>query len=106
VIFSDARNHPRKQLPRLLEIFRRFAADKDDVLLHLHCDPDDPAAYSPQYCYDLRSEIAELGLSSKVRLTPGMSMFKGLLVADLVQLYQAADVHLQASVEGGIGLPS
>ena len=73
VILSDARNQPRKMLPRTLEIFRRFAADKDDVVLHLHCDPDDPFARSPEYCYDLRSDIAFLNLTEKVCLTKDLS---------------------------------
>lgn len=107
VILTDARNHPRKQLPRTLEIFRRFAAEKDDVLLHLHCDPDDPIAHSQVYCYDLRSEIAALNLTSKVRFTPGMSISStGIPMTQLAQLYQAADVHLLASFGEGFGLPS
>jgi glycosyltransferase involved in cell wall biosynthesis len=106
VILSDARNQPHKQLPRTLEIFRRFAADKDDVLLHLHCDPEDPLTRSPVYCYDLRSEIAELDLTSKVRITAGMSMSGGLSLAELAKLYQAADVHLLASLGEGFGLPT
>src|ERR1051326_4302608 len=31
VILSDARNQPRKLLPRLLDIFKRFAGGKNDV---------------------------------------------------------------------------
>src|SRR5262249_30203084 len=54
VVLSDARNQPRKLLPRLLDVFARFAAGKGDVLLHLHCDPDDDAASSELYAYRLR----------------------------------------------------
>src|SRR5947209_16232775 len=55
VILTDACNQQRKQLPRALEIFRRFAEGKDDVLLHLQCDPEDPTArWQDEYCYDLR----------------------------------------------------
>jgi glycosyltransferase involved in cell wall biosynthesis len=106
VVLSDARNQPRKQLPRTLEIFRRFAKDRDDVLLHLHCDPDDPAARMPEYCYDLRAAITALDLTSKVRFTPGMSIGTGLLMAKLAKIYQAADVHLLASYGEGFGLPT
>ena len=106
VVFCDARNQPRKQLPRLLEIFRRFAAGKDDVLLHLHCDPDDPAASTPEYFYDLRADIAHLGLGDKVRTTRGMSIGTGLTLAELSAIYQAADVHLLASLGEGFGLPT
>jgi len=106
VILSDARNQPRKQLPRLLEIFRRFSAGKDDVLLHLHCDPNDPAARTPEYFYDLKSDIAFLGLQEKVRVTDGMTIAEGLPLDRLAAIYQAADVHLLASLGEGFGLPT
>src|SRR5262245_16485107 len=106
VILSDARNQPRKQLPRLLEIFRRFSAGRDDVLLHLHCDPKDPAARTPEYFYDLKADIAFLGLEEKVRLTDGMAIAEGLPLERLAAIYQGADVHLLASLGEGFGLPT
>ena len=106
VILSDARNQPRKMLPRLLDIFRLFAAGKEDVLLHLHCDPEDPAARSPEYHYDLLSDIAFLGLSDKVRITRGMSIAKGVSLEALAGIYQASDVHLLTSWGEGFGLPT
>jgi glycosyltransferase involved in cell wall biosynthesis len=107
VVLSDARNQLRKMLPRTLEIFRRFALGKDDVILHLHCDPDDPAARAPYYCYDLRSDIDFLNLTDKVRLTTNnMSIFNGLPLEQLAKIYQAADVHLLASWGEGFGLPT
>jgi len=106
VVLSDARNQIRKLWPRTLEIFRRFAADKDDVLLHVHCDPYDPAASSDDYYYDLLSDIAFLGLDKKVRFTRGMSITRGTSLTQLAALYQAADVHLLASYGEGFGLPT
>src|SRR5262249_48223790 len=106
VVLSDARNQPRKLIPRTLEIFRRFARGKPDVLLHLHCDPDDPAARSREYCYDLRADIAMLGLEGQVRLTSRMSISRGLSLQELASLYQAADVHLLGSTGEGFGLPT
>jgi len=106
VILSDARNQPRKLIPRTLDIFRHFADGKNDVLLHLHCDPDDPAAQSPEYHYDLRADIAFLGLTNKVSLTKGMSIGAGLALDRLAAIYQAADVHLLASWGEGFGLPT
>ncbi len=106
VILSDARNQLRKMLPRTLEIFRRFAIDKEDVILHLHCDPDDSFARSPEYYYDLRSDIAFLNLTDKVHLTKDMSALTGLPLAQLVKIYQAADIHLLASCGEGFGLPT
>jgi glycosyltransferase involved in cell wall biosynthesis len=106
VVLSDARNQPRKLLPRTLEIFRRFAADKDDVLLHLHCDPDDPGSRIPVYFYDLRSDIEFLNLTNKVQITKGMSIAAGLPITRLAEIYQAADVHLLSSWGEGFGLPT
>ena len=106
VILSDARNQPRKLIPRALDVFRRFAEGRPDVLLHLHCDPDDPAARSTEYHYDLRADIAFLGLTDKVRLTKGMSIGAGLPLDRLAAIYQAADVHLLASWGEGFGLPT
>src|SRR5438874_2476580 len=106
VVFSDARNQPRKLLPRALEIFRRFARGKKDVLLHLHCDPDDPVARSPEYHYDLRADIAFLGLKHCTRISAGMRIDTGLNLSDLASIYQASDVHLLASWGEGFGLPT
>jgi hypothetical protein len=106
VILSDARNQIRKMWPRTLEIFRRFAEGKDDVLLHLHCDPYDPAANTAEYCYDILSDIEFLGLSEKVRFTRNMSIRRGISLSKLGALYQAADVHLLASYGEGFGMPT
>jgi glycosyltransferase involved in cell wall biosynthesis len=109
VVLSDARNQPRKLLPRTLDVFARFAAGKPDALLHLHCDPDDDAARSPLYHYDLRADIAALGLGAdQVRITHGFRMRtgRGLDPHELAALYQAADVHLLSSWGEGFGLPT
>ena len=106
VLLSDARNQLRKLWPRTLEIFRLFAADKDDVLLHLHCDPNDPSARTGEYHYNLQSDIRFLGLADKVRFTTGMTARRGVTLARLAACYQAADVHLLASYGEGFGLPT
>ena len=108
VVLSDARNQPRKLLPRTLDIFERFARGKDDVVLHLHADPDDDAARSDLYHYDLRADIAALDLQGRVRLTDGFVMRGGLGLspAELAALYRTADVHLLASWGEGFGLPN
>jgi len=106
VILSDARNQIRKMLPRLLEIFRRFAADKSDVTLHLQCDPYDSAASSPRYNYDLLSDIEFLGLNAKVRFSRDVFKNRGMSLGRLATLYQAADVHFLASCGEGFGLPT
>ena len=104
VILSDVRNQIGKMLPRTLEIFRRFAADKDDVILHLHCDPSNPFASHPKYSYDLRSDIAFLNLTDKVHLTKDMSVSTELSLEQQAKIYQAADVHLLASWGEGFSL--
>jgi glycosyltransferase involved in cell wall biosynthesis len=111
VVLSDARNQPRKMLPRTLDIFRRFARGRPDALLHLHCDPHDPAARSETYCYDLSGDLAFLSgrdpdLRDRVRVTGGMAIDHGLPLDRLGALYQAADVHLLCSWGEGFGLPT
>jgi len=104
IILADARNQPRKMLPRLLLIFARFARGKDDVRLHLHCDPDDPAAKAGGY--DLRQLIAELDIRDKVTFTKGFTIARGIPLEQLARIYQAADVHLLTSGGEGFGLPT
>jgi len=106
VILCDARNQPRKMLPRLLEVFRRFARVRPDALLHLHTDPDDSMSRAAEYRYDLRGDIAALGLADAVRFTPGFSMNPGVSLETLAAVYQAADVHLLLSRSEGFGLPT
>jgi glycosyltransferase involved in cell wall biosynthesis len=108
VVLSDSRNQPRKLLPRLLDVFARFAEDRPDAVLHLHTDPDDEFASSSYYSYDVRADIAHLGLDGKVRFTPGFTMRQGqgVPIEELARYYQAADVHLLASSGEGFGLPS
>ena len=108
LVLSDSRNQPRKLLPRLLDVFARFAAGRPDALLHLHTDPDDEFAASGYYSYDLRADIRHLGLESQVRFSPGFTMKKGagLPLTELAAYYQAADVHLLASSGEGFGLPT
>src|SRR5581483_8223796 len=77
VVLSDSRNQPRKMLPRLLEIFAKFAAGRPDVLLHLHTDPEDEFTRSGYYSYDVRADLRHLGIDSQVRFTRGFTMKPG-----------------------------
>ena len=108
VVLSDARNQPRKLLPRTLEIAAAFAADKEDVVVHVHADPDDDAASSDLYSYRLREDVEGLGLADRVRLTANFRMraSRGLPLDELAALYQAADAHLLSSWGEGFGLPN
>lgn len=108
LVLSDSRNQPRKMLPRLLEVFARFSALRPDTLLHLHTDPEDEFTQSGIYSYDVRADVCHLGIESKVRFTPGLSMKRGggVPLQQLAAYYQAADVHLLASTGEGFGLPT
>lgn len=108
LVLSDSRNQPRKMLPRLLEIFARFAAGRPDALLHLHTDPEDEFTRSGIYSYDVRADVRHLGIEAQVRFTPGHSMKArgGVPLAQLAAYYRAADVHLLASSGEGFGLPT
>jgi glycosyltransferase involved in cell wall biosynthesis len=108
LVLSDSRNQPRKLLPRLLDVFARFALSRPDALLHLHTDPDDEFAQSGSYSYDVRADVRHLGLDTQVRFTPGFRMRRGegLPLRTLAAYYRAADVHLLASCGEGFGLPT
>jgi len=108
VVLSDSRNQPRKLLPRLLDVFARFAKGRPDALLHLHTDPADEFARSPTYSYDVRADVRHFGLGEQVRFSPGFTMRNGggLSLDELAAYYRAADVHLSASSGEGFGLPT
>ena len=108
MILSDSRNQPRKMLPRLLDIFAKFAKGRSDALLHLHTDPDDEFTKSGLYSYDVRADLRHLGIESQVRFSSGhvMSRGGGLPLEELARYYRAADVHLLASSGEGFGLPT
>src|SRR5207249_6869621 len=50
--------------------------------------------------------VRALGLSGRVRFTPGFGIRHGLPLADLVNVYRAADLHLLVSTGEGFGLPT
>jgi glycosyltransferase involved in cell wall biosynthesis len=110
VILSDARNQPRKLIPRTIDVMRLIASDSryDDVLLQLHLDPNDQAASTELYSYSVLHDLQVLGLLERVRFTQNFSMKPGggLSMESLARLYQAADVHLLSSYGEGFGLPT
>lgn len=108
LVLSDSRNQPRKMLPRLLDVFAKFAAGRPDALLHLHTDPKDEFTKSGIYSYDVRADLTHLGIESQVRFTPGMKLEKGggVPLEQLSKYYRAADLHLLASSGEGFGLPT
>jgi glycosyltransferase involved in cell wall biosynthesis len=108
VVLCDSRNQPRKLLPRVLDVFARFAETRPGAVLHLHTDPDDEFARSAYYSYDIRADVKQLGLGDRVSFTPDFTVKpgKGLSLEALAGYYQAADVHLLASSGEGFGLPT
>jgi glycosyltransferase involved in cell wall biosynthesis len=108
VVLVDARNQPRKLLPRVLDIFKMFVRNKPDVILHLHTDPYDHAANSDLYRYKLLNDIDILELRERVRFTENFRMLAsgGITQEELAAIYAAADVHLLCSWGEGFGLPN
>jgi glycosyltransferase involved in cell wall biosynthesis len=104
VVLADMRNHRRKMLPRLLDIFRLFAAGKDDVVLLLNTNivAEEDA---DSYCYDLQADIAALGMSDIVRLSRAAGAGP-LTLPQVAALYDVADIHLLTSYGEGFGLPT
>jgi glycosyltransferase involved in cell wall biosynthesis len=105
VILSDARNHRRKLLPRLLDIVKLLRIQKSKFVLHIHTNVD-PEEDPDVYRYDLLIDLAQLGLSSVVRLTKFQESQSFLPMVKLAELYAAADVHLLTSYGEGFGLPT
>jgi glycosyltransferase involved in cell wall biosynthesis len=108
VVLSDARNQPRKLLPRTVDIVRELVRLRDDVMVHLHCDPRDPAASSDLYRYRLLNDLEQARLLDRVRFSAGFEMRPdgGVAMSDLARLYAAADAHLLCSWGEGFGLPT
>ena len=108
VVLSDARNQPRKLLPRLLDIAALVSAERPGVLFHVHADPHDDASQTENYSYRILEDATALGLGAHVRFTKDFRMRSeaGLPLEELAALYQAADAHLLTSWGEGFGLPN
>lgn len=89
----------RKMLQHLLIAFARFASGKDDVILWLHMDQDDPAA-----AFNIPALVHALGIENKV-VTSAFSWSEGVSAADLNALYNLADVYACLDAGEGYGIP-
>lgn len=110
IIGSVARNQERKLPHRLVEAFAKFAKGKDDVLLHMHCDPDDPAGRVKDgsgLSYPvLKSAIHFFGVMNKVKFSSGVKSYvSGINTADMNYMYNLFDIHTTATTGEGFGIP-
>jgi glycosyltransferase involved in cell wall biosynthesis len=110
IVGCVARNSDRKQLPRLIKAFSIFQKGKKDVMLHLHCDLNDPmnmvndASSGKRYSV-LSQAILNYGIEDKVRFTVGNSIMNGIDKLELPILYNMMDVHAISTSGEGFGLP-
>lgn len=110
VIGCVARNQDRKQIPRLVRAFSLFAEDKDDVLLHLHCDPFDIANTIRDYdntVYSLLYQsIHTCKIQDKVRFTKKLNSFiDGFDEKRMAYIYNLFDIHALSTTGEGFGIP-
>lgn len=96
VLLNVNRNQPRKDLPRTMLVADRLTQHQSrPVLLHLQTDIRDPAA-----TWNLR-EVERNLANPDLRVVYGS---RGLLDAQLAELYQAADALITTSLCEGWGL--
>ena len=108
IFCSVGRNTNRKQIPRLLEAFRKFLDEVDDpdsVGLLLHCgDASDTMGMGG---WDLPLTLNQMGLTKNVRFTDkGNNPLMGLSREELALVYGISDVHVLATGGEGFGVPS
>jgi len=99
VVGVVARNQGRKMLDRTFKAFYRFAKDKDDVILYLHCDPNDAAQV-----FNMSQLINRYGLNNKVVFT-GMTFFNGFDYKQMNEVYNVMDIFFLSSSGEGWGVP-
>lgn len=109
VIGCVGRNQDRKQHNRLVMAFAKFAKDKEDVFLHFHNDPSDPANMiagfnGEQYPF-LLTVINMLNVGYKVGFTKGITYMDSLPEVELNRLYNTFHIHALATTGEGFGLP-
>ena len=97
-IFLNAnRNQPRKRLDITLRAFKKFARDKKNVYLYLHCGVKDVHV-------DLMRISRKLGIEDKLIFTSRGEGAQNIPVEDLNLIYNACNVGLNTGVGEGFGL--
>jgi len=97
VVGTVAANQPRKNLPALVDAFARFAADKPDAWLYLHC----PAVGT----WDLAELVASAGVEPRTRVTLMSDPAVGLPDGALADVYRSFDAFALSTTGEGFGLP-
>ncbi len=91
IVFRADRHMPRKRYASLLRAMAPVMARRPDVMLLIHCNPDDEGGH-------LRDQVSKMHpeLAKRVVLTNGARISRTQLTA----LYNAADVYASPSAEG------
>lgn len=99
VFLTVGRNQGRKNHQGLVKAFAKFAEGKDDVVLIMHMDANDPAAIN-----SLPALIKKLKLENKVLFSP-VTWFSGFPTEDMPKIYNMADVFVLDTTGEGFGIP-
>ena len=100
VVGTVARNQPRKMLDRTFKAFKVFAEGKDDVVLFMHCDPNDISMV-----FDSFELIHRYGIQNKVMFS-GVRYFRGFPYKEMNDVYNLMDVHFLTTSGEGFGVPT
>jgi len=99
VIGSVFRNQTRKLPTKLVKAFKIFAENKEDVVLLLHTDANDPQGQN------LLDFIQKIKLDPKKVKFTGMNFISGVTSHDVNILYNMMDCHALSTTGEGFGLP-
>ncbi|MBM4402495.1 MAG: hypothetical protein FJ044_04585, partial [Candidatus Cloacimonetes bacterium] len=92
------RNQSRKNVPPFLEACRLFIQDKSDVMIYMHCCPDDSMGW------DLQALIPKFGLDGRVAFTKGLKIEKGVPDSMMRIVYNLFDIKVSTTQGEGFGL--
>lgn len=97
IILSAHRNQPRKRIDITIEGFNKFAKDKDNVFLYLHCGSKDVGV-------DIFKLTERLGCDNKLIVTSTTRMIQNIPAERLNIIYNACDVGINTSTGEGWSL--
>lgn len=99
ILLYVGRLAPRKNIESLLSMAQSLRRKREDFVLFMHCDINDPGSSC-----DLRTEIITRGMVEYVRVNI-IEWDKGVSSQELNMLYNCCDVYVSASGGEGFGLP-